>query len=147
MDFWRYPIFSIEFLSTFLNAESDPHVLVSTPEGAETTNGHCCKLKRALYEFPRAPRFWYKTLEKFLQSLELTCSVTDACLYYQISKALRNLILIPLDNLILCIEPDNEKRFMKSGKYNFEVHDLGFPAKALETKIHSNKSKNYHQDV
>ena len=58
-----FSLYSVNFVSAFLNATSDPHLYITTPQGIEIRDGYCWKLHRALYGTARAPRLWHKILE------------------------------------------------------------------------------------
>ena len=135
-----FSLYSIDFVSAFLNAINDPHVYVTPPDGIEIRDGYCWKLNRALYGTARAPRLWHKTLENFLHSLGFLRSVADACLYYRKKKGLTDLIFFHVDDLILCTIHEEAKTFLKCVKKKFEIHDLGFPTEALGIQIRRDKS-------
>lgn len=134
-----FSLYSIDFVSAFLNAISDPNVYVTPPEGVQIREGYCWKLKRALYGTQRAPRLWYKTLEKLLHNLGFIRSVADACLYYRRNENLTELIFFHVDDLILCTTSDKAKEFVRFVKEKFDIHELGFPTEALGIQIRRDK--------
>lgn len=135
-----YSLFSIDFVSAFLNAINDPHVYVTPPEGVKIRDGYCWRLKRALYGTARAPRLWHKTLELLLHNLGFVRSVADACLYYRRTKTLTELIFFHVDDLILCTVPNSAKAFIESVKKKFKIHDMGFPTETLGIQIRRDSS-------
>ena len=78
-----FPLYSIDFVSAFLNAISDPNVYVTFPIGVKIPDGYCRKLKKPLYGTARASRLWRKTLENssavsdFFAPSHMTAYITE----------------------------------------------------------------------
>ena len=130
-----FSLFSIDFVSAFLNAVSDPDMYVRPPEGVEIQKGYCWKLKKAVYGSSRAPRLWHKTLEKFLRSIGFERSIADACLYHRKKRDNPAIIYFHVDDLIICSDFDSVKTIIQTFRRKFEIHELGFPSETLGMQI------------
>ena len=140
---YGFSLYSIDFVSAFLNAVSDPNMYVTPPTGVNIQDGYCWKLLRALYGTARAPRLWHKTLEKLLNSLLFTRSVADACMYFRKTDEHTEIIFFHVDDLILCTVPQKAKDFISSVKKKFSIHDLGFPTEVLGIQVRRDKAGIY----
>ena len=130
-----YSLYAIDFVSTLLNAINDPDVYVFPPDGLDKKSGYCWRLKRALYGTNPEPRLWYKTLSDFLRKIGFTRTASDACLYYRTGKDTVDLIFFYVDDLMVCSKSEHAQQIIKTIKYKFEIHDLGFPNEMLGLKI------------
>ena len=134
-----YGLYSIDFVSAFLNAISDPEMYVTPPGGINIEEGKCWRLKKALYGSSRAPRLWHKTLEKFLGIVKFDRSVADACMYCKRECEFLSIIFFHVDDLIICARSKEAKQIIKSIEEKFEIHDLGFPSEILGIQIQKTK--------
>ena len=130
-----YSLFSIDFVSAFLNAISDPDMHVSPPDGIQIESEHCWKLKKALHGSSRAPRLWHKTLEQFIRTMRFERSIADACLCHRKLRDNPDIIYFHVDNLIICSDFQPVKKIIEAFRNKFEIHELGFPAETLGIQI------------
>ena len=58
--------------TAFLNGVVEEEVYVEQPLGFETHDeeSHVCILKKALYDFKKAPRTWYSRIDGFLSRVK-----------------------------------------------------------------------------
>jgi hypothetical protein len=74
-----------------------------------------CRLKKALYGIKHAPRAWYYTIDRYLQSMGFTKSEADPKLYF---------ILVWMDPLILVLYMDDVVSHRCIGTYSRCKEDL-----------------------
>ena len=137
----EYSLFSIDFVSAFLNAINDPEMYVSPPLGVEIGKGKCWKLKKALYGSTRAPRLWHKTLEKFLRTIRFEKTVADPCLYYRKDKNnSTGVIFFYVDYPIICSNLKKATEIIGRIREKFEIHELGYSKEILAIQIRTSKA-------
>src|SRR5713101_1033817 len=101
--------------TTFLNGVIEEEVYIEQPQGFEVEDRrtHVCKLKKALYGLKQAPRAWYRRIDSFLTSLDLTKSKVDTNLYFKVIEDEPVILLLYVDDLFLT---ENKKQIVKCKK-------------------------------
>lgn len=111
--------------TAFLNAQLDEEVYVKIPEGAGDTANYVWKLNKAMNGLKQAPRAWYKTLRKSLNSLGYFQTNADPSLYIKQTPKVYSMILVYVDDLLIAGRfPEVESVKNEIAKI-FEVKDEG----------------------
>ena len=116
--------------AAFLQATVDEEIYVDQPPGFEQLDSKgeklYCRLKKSLYGLKQAGHNWNAELDKWLISQGFIRSLVDVCFYSWRSGESFTLIVIWVDDVIICgssitIVNDMRKRFTSS----FEMDDRG----------------------
>lgn len=125
--------------NAFLNGELDEHVYMKFPLGyrgfrtkisaqstTQSTISLVCKLLKALYRLKQAPHQWFNKLSSVLMQLGYTQSQIDHNLFVKNSGASITLILVYVDDILICRNSPGEIQTIKVMLSNqFHMKDLG----------------------
>ena len=112
----------------FLNGNLKEQVFIEQPEGYVTKGEErkVCKLKKALYGLKQAPRAWYSRIEGYFTSRGFKKCIYEHTLFIKISKDVRIIICLYVDDLIIAIDSLTMlNHFKESMKTEFEMTDMG----------------------
>jgi len=103
---------------------------VSQPEGYEVfdQNGNklVCKLNKSLYGLRQSGRNWNTLLNDLLISQNFVQSMSDSCIYSRINDSSSMIILVWVDDLLICSDNENDLISFKRVLSNrFRMKDLG----------------------
>jgi transposase InsO family protein len=132
-----------DVVSAFLNGEIDTEVFMKQPEGFEDPllTDHVCLLQKGLYGLKQAGHLWNKKLDNFItNSLSMTKSLSDPCLYYKNKEQSTILLSLHVDDMLFAHNDDNEvERMLTCLNDAFGIKDLGEPEKILGVRIRRDK--------
>ena len=115
--------------SAFLHSEIDKEIYVKQPKGYEQyRNGQelCLRLRKSLYGLKQSSRNWNNHLNNFLEGQNFTKSLADPCLYIRSNSHHTIILLIWVDDLLICSNNDAELvKFKAALSENFKMKDLG----------------------
>ena len=115
----------MDFNTAFLNADLDVDIFIKPPDGY-TTNQNVWKLNKGLYGLKQSSRLWNTLLDKFLCNNKFTRSMTDNCLYTYFENGKSILIVVWVDDLIICASNIGLMNSIKQKlNDNFKMKDLG----------------------
>ena len=121
-------IHQMDVVTAFLNGNLDEEIFMKQPEGFVKKGQEklVCKLKKALYGLKQAPRCWNVVIDDFLKSLEFSRSAADQCVYIRDRNAVKTIIAIYVDDLVIMCDDEQELIDVKqtlAGR--FRMKDLG----------------------
>ena len=116
--------------TAFLNAPVEEEIYIRQPEGFERKgpNGEelVCRLKKSLYGLKQAPRNWNQVIDRWFKDYGLEPSPADSCLYLKRSGENVMVVLLWVDDLIICgNDPGEIARFKTAISKRFHMKDLG----------------------
>ena len=126
----KLQVHQMDVKTAYLNADIDCEIYLEQPKGFVRTNENgdelVCKLKKSLYGLKQSGRNWNHVLHKFLIDQNFKQSVADPCLYTKLEKDVMSMILIWVDDLIICSSNDDVlNTIKKSLKDQFQMKDMG----------------------
>jgi hypothetical protein len=135
---WEVEQLDVE--TAFLNAPVEEEIYMHQPEGFERTapDGSIlvCRLKKSLYGLKQSPRNWHLTLDSWLKSYGFQQSSADPGMYFYFDKELKCLLLVYVDDIIMCgPELGWIAEFKSKLHEQFSIQDLGAAAWVLGIAI------------
>ena len=119
-------IHQMDFETAFLNAEVDVNIFIKPPEGYTKEQNTVWKLNKGLYGLKQSSRLWNTLLDKFLCENNFSRSMSDNCLYTYFENGKSILIVVWVDDLIICASDINLMQSIKQKlNDNFKMKDLG----------------------
>ena len=119
-------IHQMDFNTAFLNADLDVDIFIKPPEGYTNDQNIVWKLNKGLYGLKQSSRLWNTLLDKFLCNNKFTRSMTDNCLYTYFENGKSILIVVWVDDLIICASDIGLMNLIKQKlNDNFKMKDLG----------------------
>jgi hypothetical protein len=94
-------IHQLDVSNAFLYADIEGDVYMTPPPDFDLPPGYCMKLDKSLYGLKSSPRSWWRTLDKFIKSLNFKACVLEPCLYYKMYKGERMYLTIYVDDIII----------------------------------------------
>jgi hypothetical protein len=130
----------------FLNAPVNEEIYVEQPEGFVKTgpNGEelVCKLKKSLYGLKQAPRNWNHLIDEWFKMYGLRPSPADACLYVKRNGAQILIVLLWVDDLIICGSDRQQiEDFKRAISKRFNMKDLGDLKWILGMEVNRDRAK------
>jgi hypothetical protein len=86
----------------FTQAELDTPVYMKAPAGVKIPFGMCFEMLKSIYGLKQAGRLFYQLVLAFLLTLGFICCPGDTCLMYLVEADNLALIMIYVDDLLLC---------------------------------------------
>jgi hypothetical protein len=116
--------------TAFLNAPVEEEIYIRQPEGFEQRGPKgeelVCRLKKSLYGLKQASRNWNIVINSWLKDYGLEPSPADSCLYIKRSGKRVIVVLLWVDDLIICGNDKEEiARFKTAISKRFHMKDLG----------------------
>lgn len=74
-------LYQMDVKSAFLNGNLEENILMEQPIGFEDNTGRVCKLNKALYGLPQAPKAWNSRFDAFMKKFGLKSTNADPCVY------------------------------------------------------------------
>ena len=141
-----YVIFQIDVKTAFLNGKLDPDtdpVYVEIPQGLNyDSKNQLLLLKKALYGLKVASRRWYERLTTLLLNYGFQNFIPDQCLFYRCTESLSLMVIIYVDDLLICSSSETEARSLICGlQTEFVIKVIEKPVIFLGIEIERNKSK------
>lgn len=123
--------------NAFLHSKIDREKFVSIPQGVNIDSKRfVCKLKKALYGLKTAPKCWYNTVHRILTEMGFTRCEREPCLYIYRKGELLIIILVYVDDMIICGNDSEEiSRVCEILKNKLEIKIIGIPRKFLGIQI------------
>jgi hypothetical protein len=128
-----HQIHQMDAKNAFLNGRLEEDVYLRAPAGLRVPEGHCLKLKKAIYGLRQAPRVWYSELKSFFDSINFQPSPADPCLFISQSEDWECFVHVYVDDMVI-ISPDVD-RFKKLITARFKMDDIGELKHLLGVKV------------
>lgn len=125
---FNYVIEQMDVKTAYLNAEVDRELYMRPPEGypSKLSEDHVWKLKKSLYGLKQSGRLWNKVLHDFLTDQNFNQCLSDPCLYRKDMQNSFILILVWVDDILVCGQNITEISTIKCSLHNrFKMRDLG----------------------
>lgn len=74
-------VYQMDVKSVFLNGRLEELIYMEQPNGFVDSTNRVCKLNKALYGFPQAPRAWHSRFDIFMKKFGLKSTTADPCVY------------------------------------------------------------------
>ncbi|GAX73442.1 hypothetical protein CEUSTIGMA_g894.t1 [Chlamydomonas eustigma] len=114
--------------SAFLNAEldEDVYIIQLSPELETGGDRQVYQLQKAVYGLKQAPRAWYNKLKDLLAGLGYQQSEADPTVYFQFMNGQLEIILTPVDDLLIAAADLNRVHWVKEQlKGLVDIKDMG----------------------
>lgn len=126
--------------TAFLYAPIDEVIFVEQPEGFRKVGPKgeklVCQMKRSLYGLKQSPRNWNQVIDAWLTEYGLTASSADPCIYIKRSDGSLLIIMLWVDDLIICGNNAAEiDHFKETISKRFDMKDLGDLSNILGLKV------------
>jgi hypothetical protein len=135
MMFQDWTVEMIDIEAAFLEAELDEDIYIEWPLGAKEfgyfsdaeMDGTCLKLEKAMYGCVQSPLMFFKTYSKHLESMGLTQSLADPCIWFKQDSQQQLILLVAVyvDDCIVAGTKDEVESFKTGVKERFNITDLG----------------------
>ena len=110
----------------FAQADLDTTCYCKAPPGMKLPHGKCFEVLKSIYGLRQASRLFHQLLSTFLLSIGFTMHVAETCLFYKITETDLAIILVYVDDLLLCTLTDIfADELIELLKEKFNVTDLG----------------------
>jgi len=76
-----FELYQMDVKSAFLNGELEEDIFMEQPTGFNDGTERVCKLNKALYGLPQAPRAWNSRFDTFVKGFGLKATNADPCVY------------------------------------------------------------------
>jgi hypothetical protein len=120
-------IHQLDVNNAFLHGELEEDVYMVLPHGVIASKpNQVCKLVKSLYGLKQASRRWYERLTAFLVQHHYTQASSDHSLFVKASSTSFTLLLVYVDDVIICGTSIDEINSMKHALHtSFKIKDLG----------------------
>ena len=118
----------MDVCNAYLNSELPPKdkIFMTQPDGYVKNNNLVCKLNKSLYGLKQSAFLWNNTLRQFMQSQNLSQSITDPCVFVRKTDKDTLYVLIWVDDIIISASSMQIINEFKTNLANrFKVKDLG----------------------
>ena len=106
--------------TAFLNAKLEETVYCTAPPGVSVPPGHVLLLQRSIYGTRQAARAWWLDIDStFKNTLKMTPSVADPCLYYRYAHGTMTFVALFVDDIIIA---SNDDKCIEEVKRGLEKH-------------------------
>jgi len=136
-----FKVFAFDIASAFLNTDMEEIDEVKhdtyfyPPPGLPgARRGYLVKKLRNIYGLATAPRYWYLSWKKYLESKGFEASETDECLYFKrgIDGKILMALLVHVDDVIVIGTKKHIDSCVKGVKEKYNIREIGYnPAKYL----------------
>lgn len=110
----------------FTQADLDTPCYVKAPPGLNLPKGKCFKLLKSIYGLKQAGRLFHQLLTTFLSTIGFVKCAADTCLWYLIEEEEIALLLIYVDDLLLCTKSQSHSdKVVQILTNKFHVTDMG----------------------
>jgi hypothetical protein len=126
-------------VTAFLNGFLKEEVYIKQPIGFEEHGKEniVCRLNCVLYGLRQSPRAWYTRIDKYLQTIGIKRSNSDANLYYKGIGQNLVIMIVYIDDLLIKGSNDQQIAHLKQQMQNiFNITDLGLIKKYLGIEFH-----------
>ena len=113
--------------TAYLNAPLEHEIYMKMPPGYsvdEGDDGRVLKLERALYGLKQAGRMWHQKLKEMLEEKGFGVAESDDGLYFLFDNRTRVLLLVYVDNMLICGRAEDVRRVKKQVTKHFNVRDM-----------------------
>jgi len=127
----------LDIETAFLNGHLDETIYVLQPKGYERGDPtKVCRLRKALYGLKQAARQWFIELVKLMETMGMTQSHADPCLFHKDMSGERAFLLVYVDDLLLVASTTPPLEAMRDAVMAaFQARDLGKPTYFLGLHI------------
>lgn len=134
----------VDIGNAFLNAPLDEVLYMEPPEGLSMSQGLVCRVKKAMYGHPKAPKAWNERIHEFLVGLGFRQSENDKCLYIMGNDEDAVYLLLYVDDMFLsCRNSRKLEEVVEKLSKEFKVKDMGQVSKFLGLRIDYKQEKGY----
>jgi Reverse transcriptase (RNA-dependent DNA polymerase) len=130
-----FKIQQMDVKGAYLNGTLKEEVYMRQPEGYNDGSGRACLLEKTLYGLKQSGREWNKELDLKLQKHGFTRLKADPCAYTRQSGGLEMITVWVDDLLLFAISEDQMAEMKENLRSEWEVTDLGEPAKIVGIEI------------
>jgi len=125
----RLHMLQLDIETAFLNGHLDETIYVQQPKGYERGDPNkVCRLRKALYGLKQAARQWFIELVKLMDTMGMTQSQADPCLFHKDVSGERAFLLVYVDDLLLVASTAPPLAAMRDAVLAaFQARDLGKP--------------------
>jgi len=116
----NFEIYQMDVKSAFLNGKIKETIFMKQPDGFNDGTGRVCKLNKALYGLPQAPRAWYSRFDTFMKKFGLKSTNADPCVYTSDSNDIYVTLWVD-DGLILGRSKTKIEKLLNSMCQEFEI--------------------------
>lgn len=134
------PIRQFDIVGAFLIPTLSKIVLMHQPAGRVDPKfpNHVCLLLRTLYGLHESAQRWYQDITAFLNSMVLTATLGDACLYVGTLKGHQVILLLHVDDMFLAAPTDIADHFASKISEVYDTEDCGEALYGLGIEISRN---------
>ena len=121
-----YILHQLDVNNAYLNSDVDYILYMSQPQGFIKNPNLVCKLNKSIYGLKQSAFLWNENLLNFMLNENLTQSIKDPCVFIRNQPNNTLLVLIWVDDIILCGSSDEVIATFKTnfGK-RYKIKDLG----------------------
>jgi hypothetical protein len=122
-----FEIEQLDVRTAYLNAPLEHEIYMKMPPGYsddEGDAGEVLKLERALYGLKQAGRMWHQKLKETLEEEGFGVAESDDGLYFLFDKKTRVLLLVYVDDMLICGRAEDVRRVKKQVTKHFDVRDM-----------------------
>nr|GAT44721.1 predicted protein [Mycena chlorophos] len=131
----------MDIRGAYLNGELKEEVYMRQPPGFEDGTGRVWRLKKSIYGLHQSGRDWNREFDRKVQSVGLTKTAADNCVYYRERDGEQVWVTVWVDDLIiLATSKDEGERVRKELGTLFEMKDMGEPRKIIGIEVTRDRS-------
>ena len=120
----------------FLHVTSDEEMYLAPPAGVQVPDGDVLRLLKSLYGLRQSNKCWNDRFHSFLIKLGFARSPTESCLYWRRTSRGVVLIVIYVDDMLICYNDEEEATQIKTKlAEEFEMKDLGHAKRFMGLEI------------
>jgi len=125
----RLHMLQLDIETAFLNGHLDETIYVLQPKGYERGDPKkVCRLRKALHGLKQAARQWFIELVKLMDTMGMTQSLADACLFYKDVAGERVFLLVCVDDLLRVSSTAPQLEAMREAvSAAFQARNMGKP--------------------
>ena len=124
---YRYVVHHCDVTTAYLHSDLDfEGMLMEQAPGYNKDPTLVCKLNKAIYGLKQSAAMWHSTLINFMTKQRMVQSVMDPCVFVRKTKVDHLIVVIWVDDIIVCGSSINVVNEFKSHFGNsFKIKDLG----------------------
>lgn len=88
--------------TAFLHGDLQEEIYMSQPEGFVKDDKLVCRMRKSLYGLKQASKAWNDKFSRFLKEFQLKQSEIDPCVFYDITKQRKTIVMIYVDDGLAC---------------------------------------------
>jgi hypothetical protein len=139
-------VHQMDVKAAYLNGDLEEEIYMSQPEGiVERKNEQkVCRLNKSIYGLKQAGRSWYQKIDTYLESIGLTRTSADNCVYFKRSNDGIIIVTVYVDDLLIFANKMSEiDELKKRLNEKFEMADLGEAHYILGIQIKRNRDEGW----